>query len=111
MGRLEEFADGAEDGVPRLVRLYLDDAAESMAELAAARQAQDADMLRRIAHRFGGSSAACGAGPLAALLFELERLAPGTAALEAEALLRDIDAACAATTSFLTRYLEAHAQS
>jgi HPt (histidine-containing phosphotransfer) domain-containing protein len=88
LSRLEEFADGTPDGVPRLVRLFLEDASESMAELAAARAAEDAAALRRVAHRFGGSSAACGAGRLATALFELERLPLDTSSLAAAPILR-----------------------
>jgi HPt (histidine-containing phosphotransfer) domain-containing protein len=108
--RLEEFADGTPDGVPRLIRLFLEDATESMEELTAAREAGDAAALRRLAHRFGGSSAACGAARLAAALFELESL-PLDAAPGAAPLLREIDAAWSDTMGFLTRYLETQAQS
>jgi HPt (histidine-containing phosphotransfer) domain-containing protein len=107
--RLHEFADGTSDGVERLARLFLEDTRESMAELAAAHAGGDAVALRRLAHRFGGTCAACGADALAALLFDLESLAPDRAA--PPSLLEAIARAHDEAAGFLTDFLEAQPRS
>ena len=111
LARLREFSDGPA-GVAELVRLFLEDARDSMAQLAAARDAGDAPALRFVAHRFGGTCAACGAEDMAAALFALERIdagsAPGPAALR---LVDTIHDAYADVTAFFTAYLEGSLES
>ena len=107
LARLDEFADGSADGVPRLVRLFLEDGAANMAQLAAACEAVDPAAVRMIAHRFGGSCAACGARALAAALFELERL-DVSGGMSPAALFDRVATAYAEAIGFLSRYLEGH---
>ena len=70
--RLEAFCDGTPEGLRAVVDIFLSDTQETLTELEAAMSRGDADAVRLLAHRAGGSCAACGASTLAALLEELE---------------------------------------
>lgn len=66
------LSDGTPGGLRCLLRLFLDDAASTTAQLRAAIEAGDAGRIHLLAHGAGGTAAACGANRLSALLFALE---------------------------------------
>jgi HPt (histidine-containing phosphotransfer) domain-containing protein len=74
LDRLAEFSDGTEEGMRTLVRIFLEDIAETLDELRDAVARGSCDEIRVVAHRAAGSCGACGAGRLAELLSELEEI-------------------------------------
>jgi HPt (histidine-containing phosphotransfer) domain-containing protein len=91
--RLAEFSDGTEQGMRTIGRIFLEDISETLDALRDAVARGNPADVRQIAHRAGGSSGACGAPRLAALLQDLENIArsgsiegsgPLVAAIDAE---------------------------
>ena len=70
--RLEAFCDGTAAGLRAVVDIFLTDTLETLTELDRAVARADLDTVHLLAHRAGGSSAACGARSLAALLGRIE---------------------------------------
>lgn len=99
------FSDGTPAGFRWLLRMFLDDAAGTIGQLRAAIEAGDAGPIRLLAHRAGGTAAACGASRLAALLFALED-GPRSSAGDRE-LIDSITAELEAVTWYLGAHLEA----
>jgi|GEM_PF-525811 len=86
---------GGADVVAEVVRVYLQDAGERLAEIRAALETSDARLLRQAAHALKGSSSSCGAARLAELCQRLED------ATEAESLSATRALVAAAQTEFL----------
>lgn len=74
---------------PQLIRLFLEQIPEALAELGGALERQDADRVRAVSHKLKGSSFALGAWAMAGLASELQgaaerhELAPAPALIEA----------------------------
>lgn len=92
LARLREFSDGTPEGLRELVEIFLSDSAQTMRELAAAVREGAAAQVELLAHRAGGSSAACGAARLSDLLFDLERLGRARAVAGAGDVMRAAEA-------------------
>jgi len=105
IARLLHFSDDASDGLHTLIQLFLTDTGRTIEELAAAVERSDADAIRLLAHRAGGSSAVCGAAPLAALLFDLENRATSATRDDDVQQMLAVTAEFAAVSTFLHRYL------
>jgi HPt (histidine-containing phosphotransfer) domain-containing protein len=103
--RLRELSDGSATGLRAMIDIFLDDTRGTLAELAAALKGQDDEAVRLLAHRAGGSSAACGAFHLAALLFRIES-APTLNGAEKESLGRQVAHEFADVARFLETYME-----
>jgi HPt (histidine-containing phosphotransfer) domain-containing protein len=102
--RLRELSDGSATGMRMTIDIFLEDTRDTLAELAVAVRGPDQDAVRLLAHRAGGSSAACGAVRLAALLWRLESASPLTAA-EAESLARQVAREFEDVERFLETYM------
>lgn len=87
---LEAFCDGIE-GLRAVVEIFLADTLETLQELDAAVVRADEEAIRLLAHRAGGSSAACGANTLATLLSRLETSATAITPDQAAVLAGDIN--------------------
>jgi len=106
IARLEEFSDGTSDGLRALIRLFLTDTGDTIAELGTAVDESDQDAIRQLAHRAGGSCAVCGAAPLAARLLALEDRSVSAGPQDDARLIRAVRAEFANVTTFLDHYLE-----
>lgn len=104
--RLQAFCDGSAEGLRTVVDIFLTDTLETLDELAAAVERSDAEAIRLLAHRAGGSSAACGASPLAALLFQLETPPSARTAGNDAEVFRGVTAEFDAVKRFLEACLE-----
>ena len=80
---LRSLGPGSADLFSELVQLYLGDLPDQMGAIRAAIEANDANALRREAHRLKGSSQQMGASRLAAFCLELENLGKQGRAAEA----------------------------
>jgi len=103
--RLREFSDGTEDGLRTLIRIFLEDIAQMIGELRAAVTGGDAAEIRLLAHRSAGSSSACGAPGLSALLGDLEEAALSGRMDGRAGQMAAIDTELDRVTLFLTDYL------
>lgn len=106
MSRFQEFAGGSADALDSLIRLFLTDTGATIADLADAVARADSEAIRQLAHRAGGSSAVCGAAPLAALLLALEDRATATTADDNGCRMRVVTREFAAVSVFLDTYLK-----
>jgi HPt (histidine-containing phosphotransfer) domain-containing protein len=105
IARLESFCDGTANGLRLIVDIFLEDTLETLQELGAAVERADPDATRMLAHRAGGSSAACGASRLAALLFELETTPSPRLSGADSRLAEDVTTEFGAVKRFLEAYL------
>lgn len=106
LARLEAFSDGTAEGLRFITGIFIGDTLATLHELCAAVERADADAICLLAHRAGGSSAACGASTLAALLFQLETAAsPRTCGADSR-LATQITGEFEAVKSFLETYVE-----
>ena len=101
--RLAEFSDGTEEGLRTLVRIFLEDIAETLTDLRDAVRRQSPADVRALAHRAAGSSGACGAAGLAQLLEELEDAGRQGNLDGSGGLMAAIDAELDRVTLFLTQ--------
>lgn len=106
LARLEEFSDGTPAGLAGLVQLFLDDSRDSLAQLVDAGRRGDRDALCLLAHRFGGTCAACGAERLARQLRELEEAAPQLSRGDGARLIERIGAAHREAALYLAGFLK-----
>jgi HPt (histidine-containing phosphotransfer) domain-containing protein len=74
MGILRDVTGDKWDGMRYLTDIYIDNSQKSFNKITVALQMKDAKALQMVAHGCAGSSASFGAGPLAALLHELEAM-------------------------------------
>ena len=103
--RLEAFCDGTAAGLRAVVDIFLSDTLETLTELDRAAGRADLDTVRLLAHRAGGSSAACGAASLAALLRRIENsVSPEEAVIPG--MIRDVLDEFDVVTRFLQAYVE-----
>ncbi|MGD0745077.1 MAG: response regulator [Verrucomicrobiota bacterium] len=73
MDRLNSLVDGDPDGLRDLVKLYLKQTTQQLAQLEAAVRANQADAVRRVAHSCAGASATLGMTRLVPMLRDLEK--------------------------------------
>lgn len=106
VGRLHAFCDGSADGVRTVIEIFLTDTAETIAELSTAVERVDAEAIRLLAHRAGGSSSACGASGLAALMLRLEYPEESGTAADADRLMRAVAEEFDGVQRFLRTYVE-----
>lgn len=104
--RLAEFSDGTAAGLRTLIDIFLQDSAETAAQLHAAVAAARFAEIELLAHRAGGASGACGAGRLSALLLQLEESARAGTADDAGALMREVASELARVTVYLRGHLD-----
>src|SRR5918994_171542 len=104
--RLAEFSDGTAAGLRTLIEIFLQDAAETAAELHAAVESARHAEVELLAHRAGGASGACGAGRLAELLRQLEELARGGSTDGATLLMRDVASELGRVRVYLQGHLD-----
>ncbi len=76
----------------RIIELYLADSPERLATLRRALADRDAQTIVTAAHSLKGSSANLGAGALAELCHQLERLSEDTVPADAQARLHSLEA-------------------
>ncbi len=106
VGRLHAFCDGSADGVRTVIEIFLSDIAETITDLSVAVDRADAEAVRLLAHRGGGSSSACGATGLAALLRLLEDAHGTRSTADHGPLIRAVAEEFDDVQRFLRTYLE-----
>jgi HPt (histidine-containing phosphotransfer) domain-containing protein len=103
--RLEAFCDGTAAGLRAVVDIFLTDTLETLTELDRAVARADLDTVHLLAHRAGGSSAACGAGSLAGLLGRIE-MSGSLEEADVPGLIHDVLDEFGVVTRFLQAYVE-----
>ena len=73
MDRLNEFTEGNPENLTELVTLYVKQTTEQLQQLEVAIKANDATVVKRLAHSCAGASATCGMHRIVTPLRELER--------------------------------------
>src|SRR5215207_2894982 len=107
LARLAEFSDGTEAGLRTLIEIFLQDSAETAAELDEAVRSVRCPEIEMLAHRAGGASGACGAGHLSELLSTLEALARTGTTDGARALMLEVSSELDRVTGYLRGHLHA----
>ncbi|HUA65233.1 MAG TPA: response regulator [Alphaproteobacteria bacterium] len=74
MDRLAELADGDKDTLRELVNLFISQTTRQLSQLETAVNANKPEEVRHLAHSCKGASATMGMAPLAAILYELEKM-------------------------------------
>ncbi len=74
MDRLAELADGDKNTLRELVDLFNSQTTRQLSQLEAALSANNSEQVRHLAHSCKGASATMGMAPLAAILYELEKM-------------------------------------
>jgi len=101
LNRLQDFSDGTESGLRDLAALLATHVEECLVAIRGGVAGQDSEMIRVEAHRGAGTFGACGAGPLSALLTEIETLAGAQRVEEASALLPALEREVTRVREFL----------
>jgi signal transduction histidine kinase/DNA-binding response OmpR family regulator/HPt (histidine-containing phosphotransfer) domain-containing protein len=106
INRLREAADDEPEQMRQLIDLYLTQAVPLLDDLDGAIQTSSSDEVARIAHKFVGSSASCGADALTQPLREMERLGREGDLLGARFLFDDVRHKFSRVQSVFTRFAQ-----
>jgi histidine phosphotransfer protein HptB len=104
----ELWEAGQSDVVMELIRLFLTDTTERLAQLEGACGSGDLDQVRRMAHSIKGSCSQMGEEQLALLSRHLEELAKAGALPESRTILGEITRQFELTRRVMQTFLESH---
>ena len=107
LNRLQDFSDGTESGLRDLAALLVTHVEECLVAIRGGVAEKDSEVIRVESHRGAGTFGACGAGPLSALLTEIETLAGAQRVEEASALLPALEREVAQVREFLAGRFDA----